>query len=109
MDGELKPILPQLRDCGLDVIESYSPAPLTQVSVEETLEVWQGHPIFWGGIPCIYLEETTPQEEFENYVRYLLDTLDGRPAILNVVDMVLPINSIERVARIAEIVEEYEL
>lgn len=109
MDGELKPILPQIKESGLDVIESYSPAPLTQVTIEETLEMWEGHPIFWGGIPCTYLEESTSQQEFEEYIRYLLEALDGRPAILNVVDMVLPINSIERVARIAEIIEEYQL
>lgn len=109
MDGDLKPILPQIKECGLDVIESFSPVPLTPVRIEEVLELWGDSPIFWGGIPCIYLEEETPQQEFEDYIHYLLDTLNGRPAILNVVDMVLPINKIERVQRIAEIVEDYPL
>ena len=34
-DGELKPLLGQLRDTGLDVIESVSPAPLTQCTFDE--------------------------------------------------------------------------
>ncbi len=109
MDGDLKPILSQIKESGLDVIESFTPTPLTPMTLEETLDLWGDKPIFWGGIPCIYLEEDASQQEFEEYIHYLLETLGGRRAILNVVDMVLPINKIERVQRIAEIVEEHEL
>ncbi len=109
MDGDLKPIVPQLKECGLDVIESFSPAPLTPLTVEDALSVWGDHPLIWGGIPCPLLEADAPMAELEDYLYGLLEMLDGRPIILNVVDMVLPINEIERVRRIAEIIEEHEL
>lgn len=109
MDGDLKPIVHQLAECGLDVIESFSPAPLTPLTVGEALRVWDDKPLIWGGIPCVLLEAGTPLVELEDYLHGLLEMLDGRPIILNVVDMVLPINDIERVRRIAEIVEEHTL
>ena len=109
MDGDLKPIVPQLKECGLDVIESFSPAPLTPLTVEDALTVWGDHPLIWGGIPCPLLEADAPMAELEDYLYGLLEMLDGRPIILNVVDMVLPINEIGRVRRIAEIIEEHEL
>lgn len=109
MDGDLKPIVPQIKECGLDVIESFSPAPLTPLTVQEAMAVWGEKPLIWGGIPCVLLESATPISELEDYLVGLLVMLDGRPIILNVVDMVLPINEIERVRRIAEIVEEHAL
>ena len=109
MDGNLKPIVPQIAACGLDVIESFSPYPLTPLTVQEAMDAWGDKPIIWGGIPCPLLEAESPLSEMEDYVYGLLDMLDGRPMIFNVVDMVLPINEIERIRRIAEILEEYEL
>ena len=48
-DGDLKPLLGQLRDTGLDVIESVSPAPLTECTFDE---LWKslggGPPLMWG-------------------------------------------------------------
>ena len=88
------------------MIESFSPEPLTPLTVEQALEAWGDHPLIWGGIPCPLLEADAPVAELEEYLYGLLEMLDGRPIILNVVDMVLPINEIERVQRIAEIVEE---
>jgi hypothetical protein len=109
MDGNVQPILKQVAESGLDVIESFSPAPLTPLTVETALGVWGDKPLIWGGIPCPLLEADAPLSELEDHVRNLLVKLDRRPIILNVVDMVLPINEIERVRRIAEIVEEHAI
>lgn len=109
MDGNVKPLLPLIAESGLDVIESFSPVPLTPCTVAEAQAAWQGKPLIWGGIPSPLLEAATPDAEFEAAIHSLLDTLAGQPAILNVTDMVLPINEIERVQRIAEMVEAYAL
>jgi len=109
MDGNVKPLLPLIAESGLDVIESFSPAPLTPCTVTQAQAAWQGKPLIWGGIPSPLLEAATSEAEFEAAIRALLDTLAGQPAILNVTDMVLPINEIERVQRIAEMVEAYAL
>ncbi len=108
-DGNLKPLLALLAESGLDVCESFSPAPLTPCPFDEAWSAWEKGPLIWGGIPSPLLEERTPEAEFERYMQRLLETVGSRPIILCVVDMVLPNNSIERIRAIADRVERHAL
>lgn len=106
-DGNLKPILSLLAESGLDVCESFSPAPLTACTFGEAWEAWQDGPIIWGGIPSPLLQQRTPECEFRRYVQHVLETVGERPIILGVGDMVMGNNLIERVRYIADRVEEH--
>ncbi len=106
-DGNLKPLLELLAETGLDICESFSPSPLTPCTVEDALRVWETRPVIWGGIPSPRLEQATGEAEFEQYMQNLLATVGSRPIILNVTDMVLPNNSIDRIRRIASLVENH--
>jgi hypothetical protein len=108
-DGELQPLLDLLAESGLDVCESFSPAPLTECTFEEAWEAWQDGPIIWGGIPSPILEERTSEGEFQEYVERVLEIIDGRPIILGIGDMVMGNNLIERVRYIASRVENHSL
>jgi hypothetical protein len=108
-DGNLKPLLGLLAESGLDVCESFSPAPLTPCPFDDAWNAWEKGPLIWGGIPSPLLEERTSEAEFERYMRRLLDRVGARPIILCVVDMVLPNNSIERIRTIADRVEGHAL
>lgn len=101
-DGNLRPLLPLLAECGLDVCESFSPAPLTPMTVAEAQAVWQPKPIIWGGIPSPLLETRTPVEKLDAYLAELDGVVGERPMLFNVVDMVLPNNDIARIRRIAD-------
>ncbi len=101
-DGNLKPLLGLLAESGLDVCESFSPAPLTACTFEEAWQAWRKGPIIWGGIPSPILEERTGESEFRDYVSRLLETIGDRPIILGVGDMVMGNNLIERVQYIAD-------
>jgi hypothetical protein len=107
-DGNIKPLLGLLAESGLDVCESFSPAPLTQCTFQEAWESWQAlaRPIIWGGIPSPILEPQTSEEDFRRYVEQVLSTVGDKPIILGVGDMVVPVNLIERVRYIADRVEE---
>jgi hypothetical protein len=104
-DGNLKPLLHLLPESGLDVCESFSPAPLTELTLAEAWQTWQGKPIIWGGIPSPILESSTTEDQFRAYIDRLLDLIGAGPIILGVADMILCNNSIDRVAYIAERVE----
>jgi hypothetical protein len=104
-DGDVKPLLRLLKESGLDVCESFSPAPLTQCTFDEAWNAWQGGPIIWGGIPAPLLEERTPEQEFRNYFEHILDTVGDKPIVLCVVDMVMGHNSLDRTRYIAERLE----
>jgi uroporphyrinogen-III decarboxylase len=105
-DGNLKPLLGLLAESGLDVCESFSPAPLTPCTLEEALAAWENGPTIWGGFPSPLLEERTPEDEFHAYLERVLDLLGTWPAILGVGDAVLGNNLIERVRAMADRIRE---
>jgi len=110
LDGELKPLLGQLRETGLDVIESISPAPLTECTFDELWEsVGGGPPVMWGIIPSPLLEERAPEAELQGFVDHVLETVGDAPIILGVSDMVLGNNLIERVEWAARRIDEHVL
>jgi len=106
-DGNLKPLLDLLTYSCLDVVESFTPAPLTECGFEEAWKAWNNGPLIWGGIPSIILENRTPEFEFKNYVKHLLETVGANEIILGIGDMVMADNIIERVEYIAEKVEKH--
>ena len=108
-DGNIKPLLNLLAQSGLDVCESFSPFPLTECTFEEAWEKWRNGPMIWGGIPSPILEERTNENDFQEYVHRLLQTIGDQPIILGVGDMVLGNNLIERVEYIANEVENHPL
>ena len=105
-DGNVKPLLSLLAQSGLDVCESFSPAPLTECTFEEAWETWQNGPLIWGGVPSPILEERTSDTEFQEYIDRLLKIIGNRNIILGVGDMVLGNNLIERVEYIAKKIEQ---
>jgi hypothetical protein len=108
-DGNLKPLLDLLAQSGLDVCESFSPAPLTECTFQEAWETWQNGPLIWGGVPSPILEERTSEAEFQDYIQRVLEIVGNRNIILGVGDMVLGNNLIERVEYIAKKVEQHRL
>jgi len=108
-DGNVKPLLSLLAQSGLDVCESFSPAPLTECAFEEAWETWQNGPLIWGGVPSPILEERTSEADFQDYIHRLLEIIGNRKIILGVGDMVLGNNLIERVEYIAKEVEQHRL
>ena len=108
-DGNIKPLLHLLAESGLDVCESFSPAPLTECTFQEAWETWENGPMIWGGFPSPILEKRTSEAQFQEYVQRILGIVCGRNIILGVGDMVLGNNLIERVKYIAGAVEEHAL
>jgi hypothetical protein len=108
-DGNVKPLLSLLAESGLDVCESFSPAPLTECTFEEAWHEWKNGPIIWGGIPSPILEERTSEKDFQDYVHHLLKTIGTRPIIIGVGDLVLGNNLIERVQYLAKEIEKHNL
>ena len=104
-DGDMKPLLHLLPESGLDVAESFSPAPLTALTFDEAWAAWQHGPMIWGGIPSPILEERTPEEEFREFAAHILEMVGERPIILGIGDQVMGNSLIERVRYIAAQVE----
>lgn len=108
-DGNLKFLVDLLPESGIDVCESFTPQPLTDLPFEEAWNKWRNGPLIWGGIPSGLLEKRTPQDVFEAFIDNLLATVGKSPIIIGVGDMVMDNNLIERVKYIAERVENHVL
>ena len=107
-DGDIKSLLGLIAESGLDVCESFTPAPVTECTLAEALEAWKDNgPIVWGGIPSPLLEERVSAEEFREFIELTLETLKGHPIILGIGDMVMGNNLIERVKYIVEQVKQH--
>ena len=103
MDGNLKPLLHLVPECGVDVVESFSPAPLTRLAFEEAWEAWRGKVLIWGGIPSPIFESPVPESEFRDWVAGMLDTIgdDGR-IILGISDQAMGSTLIDRVRYVSD-------
>lgn len=109
-DGNLIRLLELLAETGLDVAESFSPAPLTECTFADAWQAWQEKgPLIWGGIPSPILEESTTEADFKGYIDHVLEIVGDQPIIFGIGDLVLPNNSIDRVQYIAERVEAHSL
>ncbi len=109
-DGDLGRILKELGASTLDIAESFTPVPQTKCEVDDALEHLCGNGlIIWGGIPSVILEDTTTDAEFETHMEILLQKIAGKPVVLGVADLVMGNCSIERVERIAQMIETHEI
>jgi Uroporphyrinogen decarboxylase (URO-D) len=109
-DGNLKRLVNLMPETGLDVFESFSPTPLTDLSFEDGWNAWQGRgQIIWGGIPSSLLQPDVPVESLHTFLERILEMVGSQPIILGIGDMVMSNNLIERVRYIAERVESYAI
>lgn len=109
-DGNLKRLLKLLPESGLDVFESFTPFPLTELTFAEAFTEWQGKgPLIWGGIPSSILQVDTSQEDFEKYIDNMLNLVGSKPMLFGVADLVTSDNLIERVRYIAQRIEQHKI
>ena len=108
-DGNLKPLVGLIPESGLDVCESFTPQPLTELPFETAWEKWKNGPLIWGGIPSDILEERTERKVFETFIDNLLTAVGSNPIIIGVGDMVLDNNLIDRVKYIADKIEAHKI
>jgi uroporphyrinogen-III decarboxylase len=103
MDGDLTSLLQLVPECGVDVVESFSPAPLTRLAFDDAWEAWHGKVLMWGAIPSPIFESHVPENEFVDWVSRMLDTIgDNGQIILGIGDQAVRPTLIERVGQVSE-------
>jgi methylmalonyl-CoA mutase cobalamin-binding domain/chain len=106
-DGENRGLMDLIRDSGVDVAESVTPWPMTQLRIEEYYRRWRAELTIMGGIPeSILLEDTASEDEFEAFMDDLFASVaPGDRLILGTADSTPPDAEFERLHRIHERVE----
>lgn len=107
-DDDSQAILGVTKEAGFDMAECFCTAPMVSVTLEEARKVYGTDVIIWGGVPSVVLEETFPDDEFEEYMRGVFRSIaPGDTLILGVADNVMPRSKIDRVERISQLVEQH--
>ncbi len=104
LDGATRALIPRLAATGLDGIESLTPSPVGDLSIEEISRLMEPHDmVFWGGLPGAMF---VPPFQWDDLQR-LLDTLHrlwrgGRRVIVGSADQVPPGATLETIRRVGE-------
>jgi len=107
-DADTRLLLGLIQESGFDMAETFTTAPMVSCTLAEARAAWGTDVIIWGGVPSILLNDTASEEEFESYMQDLVRTIaPGDAFILGVADNVMPEAKLERITRIAEVVEEW--
>lgn len=107
-DNDSRLILSQIEAAGFDMAETFTTAPQVTCTLEEARRAWGERVIIWGGLPSVLLESAYPVEAFERYMRNLFGTIaPGNAFILGVADNIMPGALLERLERVAEMVDEW--
>ncbi|MBC8233413.1 hypothetical protein H8E77_28020 [bacterium] len=107
-DADTSLLLDLIMAAGFDMAESFVTSPMVPVTLKQARQAWGNNVIIWGGIPSAIMCEPITDEDFEEYMLDLFQTIaPGDAFILGVADNVMPEAKIERVKRVTEMVDEY--
>ncbi len=107
-DNDSSQILGHIQAAGFDMAETFTTDPIVDCTIEETREAWGTSVIVWGAVPSTILEDSCTDADFETYMRRLFRAVaPGDAFILGVADNVMPAARLDRLERVAEMVEEW--
>ncbi len=103
-DGENQGLMDLIRDCGADVADAVTPAPMTKVTIGEYYRRWRDSLVIVGGISeDLLLESSHSDSDLEDYLDVMFrDIVPGDKIIIGVADSIPPDAKFDRVLRIGE-------
>ncbi len=105
-DGDVRPLLPYVRQTGLDGIEAITPQPQGDVTLEEIKKALGDSLFLIDGIPAVYFDATYSVEVLQDAVRQII-RLFSPNLILGISDEVSSTADIERIRLVGNVVDEH--
>jgi hypothetical protein len=106
LDGDISLLVDLVAESGLDVAESFSPYPLSQLTFDKAYASWTDKPLMWGVLPSPLFEERVTFEDFKGEMANILDIIDyNHPVILGVADQAVRLSLWDRVLEIDSMLE----
>ena len=104
VDGDLSALVDIMPETGLDVAESFSPYPLSQLTFDKAYSSWGNKPVMWGILPSPLFEARVPAETFKSEMRAIIERIDAdHPVILGIADQAVKPSLWERVREIPQL------
>ena len=106
-DGEMRRLMPFFPQTGVDVLEAWSPAPMTSVTTAELSRVLGDKVTIWGGIPATLFGPQYTDEEFDDYMKKLFrEMVPGGHLIVGFGDNLPFDGKIDRIGRVVDLIEK---
>ncbi len=105
-DGNHKGLFPHLAECGFDILDGCTPAPMNNYEVEELAGALPDGMIAWLGVPSSLFCQGLPTDEILAFGQRIIDAMAGR-VILNVGDILPPNGDIDQVVALGELTAEH--
>jgi hypothetical protein len=108
-DGENRGLLDLYVKSGIDVADSYCPAPMTKTTLKEARETFGDRVTIWGGIPSVaFLEDSMSEHDFDRYLDMTMDSIgDGKRMIIAIADSTPPAAKFERIEKLIKKTREF--
>jgi len=104
-DNDTRQILPHIERAGFGMVECFVTSPMVNTTLAEARKCWGDRVIVWGGVPSVILEEPYTQEQFEQHMDEVFQTVaPGHAFILGIADNAMPGSKIERIEQITQMV-----
>jgi hypothetical protein len=106
VDGYAKPLLPLLRESGLDGVEALTVKPVGDMTLEDIKRDLGDEIVILDGIPYIYfIPEAVSLNEFDRFVRKIISMFRNN-LVLGISDELPPPSDENRVIRVAQIINK---
>lgn len=107
-DGRQDGLMELILESGFDVAEAFTPPPMTNIGIAAARRAWGRRIAIWGGLAATAFTDQFSEAEFDAHVWQALDeTGDGRGLVLGTGDNVPTDGSLERIRRVARLVDEW--
>lgn len=108
VDGTLRGLLHIFGTCGMDGVESVTPAPVGDLSPDAIRDEAGDCLVLWGGAPGAIFSPIYPEKVFRERILEWLALRHRSPRlVLGAADQIPPDADLDRVQRVREIVEEH--
>ena len=106
-DNDTRHIFSHIERAGFGMVECFVTHPMVPTTLAEAREAWGDRVIIFGAVPSAILEPPFSEDQFEQYVGDVFNTIaPGAAFILGIADNAMPGSDIRRIKRITEIVRE---
>lgn len=108
VDGNLKTLLPLLKDSGFHLLDGCTPAPMFDYQVEELADAINGSMTAFVGIPSSLFCDNTPVEELCKIADRILRAFHGK-VIVNVGDILPAVGDMRKVIAVGEYIKNHPI
>jgi hypothetical protein len=111
-DADTEGLFQNVLEAGFTFIDCFASDPIVETTFEGAVDAWEDRVVIYGGVPSnIVIPSLCSEGDFDNYLRKLFKTIREKPCrvLVGIADLVMPNADMNRVEKVARMVERFSL